>query len=184
MTRRARLGISGAAGTGKSTLAQALACELDVPYVEEGMRQRIEGGLDLHTLDMAQRRALSEELLDEMCAHTEHADGFICDRSPLDMVAFWIYYRFAFDLEATERYVAKALAAMACFDAVVLLPRGVITLEDDGVRTANPWIQMHFEAVLEGVIRELDHATPVLRPPPDCHDLTQRCDWVRAQIGT
>ena len=43
--RPPRLGLSGSAGTGKSTLGRALAAALDVPYLPEGMRSRLEAGL-------------------------------------------------------------------------------------------------------------------------------------------
>ena len=45
-----RIALCGSAGTGKTTLGRALAEELDLPYIEEGMRRRLEGGLDVHSL--------------------------------------------------------------------------------------------------------------------------------------
>ena len=58
MTRTAGIGISGSAGTGKSTLGTRLASRLEVPYLPEGMRERLEGGLDLHRLAHLELRAL------------------------------------------------------------------------------------------------------------------------------
>lgn len=42
-----RIAVSGSAGTGKSTLAMALAERFELPYLEEGFRKRREAGLDL-----------------------------------------------------------------------------------------------------------------------------------------
>ena len=49
-----RIAISGSAGTGKTTLAKALADRLQVPYLEEGFRKRHEAGLDPHDLSQAE----------------------------------------------------------------------------------------------------------------------------------
>ena len=45
-----RIAISGSAGTGKTTLAKALAVRLQGPYLEDGFRKRLETGLDPHDL--------------------------------------------------------------------------------------------------------------------------------------
>ena len=57
-----RIAISGSAGTGKTTLATALAHRLQVPYLEEGFRKRREAGLDPHDLSQTEHRALLMEL--------------------------------------------------------------------------------------------------------------------------
>jgi predicted ATPase len=177
-----RLAISGAAGTGKSTLARALAMRLDLPYLEEGMRARLESGLDLHRISHRQHQALAEELLDEMLDATRRAvaehGGFVCDRCPLDMAAFWLYYRFAFDLEATARYMRRVDESLPGFGHVVLLPRTALALCDDGVRSANPWIQLHFDALLDAMVARAGDAVTVVRLPPDCRSLAERVDWV------
>ena len=150
------------------------------------MRRRLEGGLDLHAISHAQHRALTFELLEEMHAGAVDAlreqGGFVCDRSPLDMAAFWLYYRFAFDEAATARYMERVAAALSDFDAVVLLPRAGLALEDDGVRSANPWVQLHFDALLEAMVRELGAAVRVLRLPPGCRALDDRLAWLRQAL--
>ena len=61
-----RIGISGSAGVGKSTLAARLASDFGLRHIDEGMRRRLERGLDLHKLSGDQRRDLCEELLEEL----------------------------------------------------------------------------------------------------------------------
>jgi predicted ATPase len=185
--RPPRLAVSGASGTGKSTLARALAQRLEVPYLEEGMRRRLEAGLDLHTLSHHEHRALTESLLEEMLAAADravaHHGGFVCDRCPLDMAAFWLYYRFAMDEQATSRFMQRADRALGIFDAVVLLPREALVLEDDGVRSANPWIQLHFDALLQAMVNRAGDSVMVLRLPADCVALDVRVHTVMTSLG-
>ena len=151
------------------------------------MRRRLEAGLDLHRLSHEQHRELHRELLAEMRAGVTTAidahGGFVCDRSPLDMAAFWLYYRFAFDVAATGDFMAAAHALLARFDLVVLLPRGAIPLEDDGVRSANPWVQLHFDALLDAMVARSAGAVRVLRLDPACVAPGARVAAVRAALA-
>ena len=150
------------------------------------MRRRLEQGLDLHTLSHEQHRALTESLLDEMldamATATRRSGGFICDRSPLDMQAFWLYYRFAFDEAATATFMNRAVRALHDLDLVVVLPRNAFALEDDGVRSANPWIQLHFDALLDAMLRDAGDAVKVLRVPATCNEPDARVEAVLAAL--
>jgi len=178
-----RIALSGSAGVGKTTLGGALADHLGVPFIEEGMRARLEAGLDLHTLDSDQHRALIEELFDEFWASPATTNGYIADRSPIDFLAFWLYYGFAADPGATARFAARCDAAMAHVDAIVILPWGVIPLAEDGIRTANPWRQLHFQSLVEGLLGRRAAPGQVHRLPDDVTDPAARITWVKAAAG-
>ena len=179
--RRPRIAVSGAAGTGKTTLAMALAEALEVPYLAEGMRTRLEQGLDLHDLTRDSHRALHFELLDEMSGAMNDAisaaGGFSCDRSPLDLAAFWLYYGFGFDEADTDAYVARTADAARSLDCIVVMPLGAFAIEDDGVRTANRWVQTHYAAVLEHFLNHSD--VPLLRLSPQSNGK----QWLREVIA-
>ena len=183
--RRPRIGLSGSAGTGKSTLGRALAEALSVPYLPEGMRSRLEAGLDLHSLTHETLRALVEELWVEHQeaedAAIREAGGFVADRSAVDFAAFWLHYRFTEDAEASARFFRGAFGRLELYDHIVLLPWGVLPLVADGVRTSNPWIQRHFQATVEGLLfREV--AAPRLLALPAITGLDERVAWVKGQL--
>jgi len=153
---RPRIAISGSAGTGKTTLGRALAAQLGVPFVEEGMRRRIEAGFRPHGYGAREWALLVRELWDEHRAGEDAAvDGFVADRSSLDFAAFWLHYGLHEDVDATERFVAEMRAHAASYDRIVLLPWGAIPLVDDGVRSTNRWTQLRFHSILEGLIERL-----------------------------
>jgi nicotinamide riboside kinase len=181
--RRPRLGITGSAGVGKTTLGRHLAEILAVPFVEEGMRARIEGGLDLHTLDRDGRRVLLLELLEQTLSATrDAADGFVSDCCSIDFAAFWLYYGFGFDEDATQRIFVRAERALAGYDLIVVLPWGAIPLVADGVRSANPWIQLHYQVLLEGLLARHAHTGQVVRMPLEVVGLDERLRWIGTHL--
>ncbi len=150
-----RIAISGSAGVGKSTLARALAAELGVPYLPEGMREYLEGGgPDLHQLGHEGIRALVLRLWNERReAEARAASGFVADRSSYDFASFWLFYLFAEPADpVTEAYFAETMSPDR-YDLVALLPWGCLPIEADGVRNTNPWVQLHTHFLIDGMVR-------------------------------
>jgi len=181
-TRRVqRIALSGSAGTGKSTLARALAARLELPYIAEGMRTRIEGGLDLHRLDHDGLRALLLELWEEQQALEDaavaQAGGFVADRSPWDFAAFWLHYHFSMDPQQTTAFFGAVRRRAAAMDRILLLPWGVLPLQADGVRSTNAWMQRHYQATLEGLLQR-EAAPGLVAALPGLDGVDRRLQWV------
>lgn len=153
--RRPRIGITGSAGTGKTSLAATVSRLLHLPLRREAMRDRLLAGFDPHALSRDGHRRMIAGDADDLALDLARApDGLITDRTPLDMAAFWLVNGFAVDDPAgTEALLARAVCAMADYDLVVLLPWGERPIAADGVRSTNPWMQLHFQTVVEGLCR-------------------------------
>ena len=184
---RPAIALSGSAGTGKSTLGQALARRWGVPYLAEPMRARLEAGLNLHDLTHEDLQALLLELWDEQQrAEAEAmalAGGFVADRSSVDFAAFWVHYRFTEDADATARFVGQTLAHQTHYQRIVLLPWGALPLVADGVRSSNPWIQRHFQATVEGLLFREVGPPRLLLLPHAVTALEARVRWVASAVG-
>ncbi len=149
-----RIAISGSAGVGKSTLARALAAELGFPYLPEGMREYLEsGGPDLHTLGHDGMRRLVARLWAERQEAEARHPSFVADRASYDFAAFWLYYRFADPHEPDTVPYLEATMAPGRYELVVLVPYGRLPLVADGVRSSNPWVQLHTHLLIEGMVR-------------------------------
>lgn len=152
-----RIALCGSAGTGKSTLAAALSKELGLPLIGEGMREYLERtGVDLHVLGLEGMRSLVLQLWEERKeAEARASDGFIADRSSFDFAAFWLYYRFAAEDELTERLFEETLDGCR-YDHLLVLPWGKFPLLADGVRTADRYVQLHLQLLIEGLLQQPD----------------------------
>ena len=149
------------------------------------MRARIESGLQLHRLSRSDMKALVSDLWSERCQREDEAlamaGGFVADRSPVDYLVFWLHYGFSNDEEGTRRLMEQVRQRSRIYDKIVILPWGVLPLQPDGVRSANPWLQLHFQAAVEGLLyREIGAPVVVELPPLD--GLEARRRWVIDQL--
>lgn len=186
MAYHPRIGITGSAGTGKTTLAGQIAAALGAPLVEEAMRRRLEQGFDFHQIDRATHRALlaseAEDLARLLAAPNPR--GLVTDRTPLDMAAFWLSNGYGMDdPAATEALLARAICAMADYDAVLLLPWGGLPLEADGIRSANPWLHLHFQTVMEGLCRRWLAPDRFFILPESVKSRGARLSWVMDRLN-
>ena len=174
------IAVTGSAGIGKSTLVREIASKYGLPKIHEGMRQRIESGLKLHELDHDSLATLIWDLWhehrDAEMAALEESGGFVSDRCALDFFAFWLYYGFSYRTEETEALYVEVCAHLIHYDHILVLPWGVLPLESDGVRSANTWTQLRYQALLEGLLNR--EVKSKLRCMPDLVSLDSRLLWV------
>ena len=69
-----RIAITGSAGTGKTALGQALAEHLNIAFVDDGLRRRIEAGLAFNKLDRPAIKTLLVELANQSQAELALAE--------------------------------------------------------------------------------------------------------------
>lgn len=167
-----RIALAGSAGTGKTTLGRVLAAELGYVFIEEGMRKRLEAGLDwmaLHSRPGGYEDLLQELWHEQQTAESEalrHAPGFVADRSPYDHGAFWLHYGSLHDRNRTDEWMGRLIAAGRTLDRVILLPWGDLPLQHDGVRSTDRWLQFRFQSILEGLLERYAPPGQVLPIPP------------------
>lgn len=182
-----RVALSGSAGVGKSTLGAALARDLDLPFIPEGMRSRLEGGLMLHRLSREELRALVHALWEEQAALEAQAiasyGGFVADRGSVDYAAFYLHYGFIGPEDGTAEFLGQCIAHAQDYSRTVVLPWGSLPLVEDGIRSPNPWMQRGFQALVEGMVHRELAPHQVLWLPAEIQDLHARVAWVRGDLS-
>ena len=121
-----RIGIVGAAGTGKTTLAKALADHLGSEYLPDtviGVLRELGRDSWRGVSDVKQRRRVREDALRrKIAAEAEHA-AFVSDKTVVDYLAYWLQNQSEHEDAATNtRFVADCRAAAARYDLLVYLP--------------------------------------------------------------
>ncbi len=179
-----KIAISGAVSTGKTTLGKALAEDLGLPFIPENLetvfgpahlRKPHPGGLPMALLDcLARKRDLEQG-----------QDGFVVDRSPIDIFNFWLAFRLI-EHPKTEEVYALCQTLMAGYDAVVLLPWGAIELDGSadpatGVRRQlNKWVQFNGSLTIAGLAHHFVAKERIISIPNDIAVHQDRLHFIKA----
>jgi hypothetical protein len=182
----ANIGLCGAHGTGKTTLAIALSQKLGIPYIPiDASSVFLQHGFHpSDKLDIFIRLRLQEEILDKTGNIWFNVDepSFISDRTPLDMVAYLLA-----DIgngELNERMQSRVMVYLqTCFnvtaryfDKIVLIPPAIPFVEREYKAAINQPLIFKLHTQLLGMLNHLN--LPYKELHRDCLDLGDRVKFV------
>lgn len=195
-----RIAISGPAGAGKTTLANALGEALSLPVLPENLERIYQRRADFGQSQKsgapeAQQWAAVWAWMDshfEWCeAHAARIaglPGFIADRWEMDIMAHWIRVFPAHDAnEKTLRLNQLWQERATSYDLVVVLPVGSFEVElrnDAGMRRQlNMTVQLLAHTVVAGLATFIQPAEKVLHIPHDT-SVAERAELVHSRLRT
>ena len=121
-----RIGIIGAAGTGKTALAKNLSAHLGVPLVDDFVLTILrEQGRDSWrgVSDPKARRKIREDALRRKISAEAERDAFVSDKTVVDYAAYWLQNQSEHeDAAINATFVGECRAAAARYDLFVYLP--------------------------------------------------------------
>lgn len=154
-----RIGLSGAQGVGKTTLAGVLSVETGLPLVEEQARVVAgELGLD-HLRKLKGRPQLSRsfqwQCLKAQIRAEEELGRFIADRTVIDNAAYWLKWRSGRSTSrANVNYYRECERHAKTYDLMLYVPPE-IPLVSNGFRTADTDYQAEMDWLIRTVLRGL-----------------------------
>jgi uroporphyrin-III C-methyltransferase len=183
-----RLAVTGSAGAGKTTLVNGLAARLGLPIVPEETRAFVEGGgRPFARMEPAGARSAVQDLWRRRVAAERAHTGFVADNCSLDLAACALHHGCAATGDAgIEALLRDAAAHVATYDAILVLPWGAIPYERDGVRSAEPYVELRYQLVIEGLLQRHAHPARVHHLPPGLDRAEARLEWaleVAARAG-
>lgn len=191
--------MTGANGTGKTTLARAFAQAKDIPYVSTSATPVYAMlGLDpAADYPITQRLAIQEAVLTAFEAQwadaTKRTPLWICDRTPIDLATYMLadVQRSTFAQHSPE--VAKLVldykrrciaAANRWFSIIVLVQPGVVApVVRNGKAMSCPAYQEHFNAIALGLIRDEEIGIKNFYLPRRVVSLRGRVDALANVVG-
>ncbi|MGI9862702.1 AAA family ATPase [Moorella naiadis] len=176
-----RIAITGAHGVGKSTLALLLATELQLPLIEEIARVAAEKMGYTNTRDIIAAGLIDKQRFQETILscqiNTEfryYANGFVADRSVLDVAAYAAWYKLP---EARDMRKNAVEYARRNYDLIFYIPLSDMPAEDDGFRLTDRKSQEQIDALIGKMTGKLNNVVKISSRTPG-ERLGEALTWV------
>jgi uroporphyrin-III C-methyltransferase len=180
--RAPRVGICGSAGVGKTTLALALARELSVPCLQEEMRAYVEHArTPLAGRPASELESIVLRLWREREEKEQMLPAFVADNCAIDFAAYALYYG-CLSASSYEVLLTCAETYLARYDAVFVLPWGVLPYEQDGVRPADQYLQLRYQLLLEALLHRFLDPEKLHFMPETVLSVQDRISWASAKL--
>ena len=172
-----RIAVTGSAGVGKTSLVEKLAPALGLPMIEEEMRAWLrQNHVRLSELPRSETAALLLELWRERARRERTDVAFVADNCSLDFIAYALHYGCLTE-ELASLLLPEASTFASRYDAVFVLPWGVLPYVDDGIRAPSHHAQLGYQLIIEGLCRRYVDPSRLHLLPEGLTDVASRCEW-------
>ncbi len=174
-----RIAVCGGAKCGKTTLVNELANQLDLPAIQEYASRDFRFGPQITPANCVQQ--LTEILESKSVLENQATNGFVSDRSPIDLAVFWLLLKLPnrFPHEARQFFCA-CKSQLQHYNAVIFPP-------EPAPETGNAnffgkpemiWERRANHSLIVGLAAQWLPAEKLLLIPPTNQTPEQRVTWV------
>ena len=152
-----RIALIGSGGTGKTTLLHELNKHLKLPVISEGIRPWLKdhGFDDFKEMSLDDVREMQQDVMFDKMREEQSLTSFFSDRTTIDNTCYamyWLGQKKEYS-KWYQGYFNNAVKHFNCtYDIVIILPWGVIELENDGIRSSNKWYQFILQQMMENMV--------------------------------
>ena len=178
-----KIALSGSDSTGKTTLAEEIGKRFGIPVIGEYARETATnmGIQDLRGLNPDQAYDFQWRILERKLAEEDKHDTFIADRSVADNIAYYLRWCSRdIDDERNKVYVDRCQERLHYYDHIMVLPPGVIPLENDGFRSSKIYYQYEIHCSILGILTDNKIGWVALNEP----ELESRITILRSFFAT
>lgn len=160
-----RIGIIGAAGTGKTTLAKRISEELGVEFLEAKQitqpildRDEYDYGSGIQVERFLSSAARQKQILRSTLRQQSNAASWVTDRTFVDIAAYAVCGLHDSDPAVLRRMVEQCREALNgdLYSHLFLCPWIDTPVKDNHKRTLNPWFQCMIHATEVGLMTDWD----------------------------
>ena len=158
----------GPSGVGKTTLAQKISEDLDIPFISGSYSDLITSTKSVKHEDMLKLPTTQIQEMDYQVLNLRHKafagdKNFISDRSYMDSMAYFIH-KLSSNIGACETDDFLGLCETLLFKEcthLIILPFSINVMgqwgkiEDNNKRITNPWFQFQITKIIDGLLEYL-----------------------------
>lgn len=154
-----RIGIVGAAGTGKSSFAESLAVKLEIPFLKsKDITQQIlvRDNYDYSSGVQIERFLSQTHRQGEILRRTleqQSAEQFVTDRTVVDLAAYALI-EMNWDTDTVNHIYDTCQKNISMYTHLFFCPFKDMTVTDNGRRTLNPWYQKLVHTMELGIMQD------------------------------
>ena len=153
-----KIGIIGAAGTGKSSLAESVSAKMNIPNLKsreitESILKR--DGYDYSSGIQIERFLANTGRQNEILRRTieqQNVPDFVTDRTVVDLAAYAVCEIHHSDVTALRRIMDTCRKNVEIYTHLFLCPWKDAPVQDTQKRTLNPWYQFMIHAIERGIL--------------------------------
>jgi predicted ATPase len=156
-----RIGIVGAAGTGKTSLAEALSSAFDIPLLKSReitddilKRDGYDYALGIQIERFLANSGRPNEILRRTIAQQQQAEQFVTDRTVVDLAAYAVCELHDMDVVAVRNIVETCKKNVSSYTHLFLCPWKDVPVENNKRRTLNPWYQFLIHVAELGILQD------------------------------